>query len=57
MYETPKLTRMGTFRELTLQRNPALALKNTIGDDLIPGIGMDCDGSAPQGDPAACLRS
>lgn len=57
MYEAPKLTRMGTFRELTLASNPALAFKRTIGDDLIPGVGMDCDGGAPQGDPTACLRS
>lgn len=53
MYESPKLTRLGTFRELTLQGNT----KRVIGDDLIPGVGMDCDGSAPQGDPTACLRS
>jgi hypothetical protein len=51
-YEAPKLTRYGKFREVTLQ-----GTKRTIGDDLIPGIGMDCDGSAPQGDPTACLRS
>lgn len=51
-YEAPKLTRLGTFRELTLQNT-----KRTLGDDLIPGIGMDCDSNAPQGDPAACLRS
>jgi hypothetical protein len=51
-YEAPKLTRLGTFRELTLQGG-----KRTVGDDLVPGIGMDCDGSAPQGDPTACLRS
>ena len=53
MYESPKLTRLGTFRELTLQNST----KRVIGDDLIPGIGMDCDGNAPQGDPKACLRS
>jgi hypothetical protein len=51
-YEAPKLTRYGTFRELTQQGS-----KRVIGDDLVPGIGMDCDGSAPQGDPAACIRS
>jgi hypothetical protein len=52
MYEAPKLTRLGTFRDLTLQSG-----KRIVGDDLVPGIGMDCDGSAPTGDPAACLRS
>lgn len=53
MYESPKLTRLGTFRDLTLQGST----KRVIGDDLIPGVGMDCDGNAPQGDPTACLRS
>ena len=52
MYEAPKLTRFGTSRDLTLQGG-----KRSIGDDLVPGIGMDCDSSAPSGDPAACLRS
>ena len=51
-YEAPKLTKFGTFRELTLQGG-----KRSIGDDLVPGIGMDCDTSASAGDPAACLRS
>ncbi len=55
MYQTPTLVRFGTFRELT--RQTSTATKRTIGDDLIPGIGMDCDGSAAQGDPAACIRS
>lgn len=54
MYEAPKLTRLGTFRELTLQ---GAGTKRVVGDDLVPGIGMDCDGNAPQGDPNACLRS
>ncbi len=56
MYETPKLEKFGSFRELTLNRYP-YATKRTIGDDLIPGIGMDCDPNAPPGDPALCLRS
>ncbi len=53
MYSTPKMERFGTFRELTLQTNT----KRIIGDDLIPGIGLDCDGNAPPGDPKACIRS
>jgi hypothetical protein len=52
MYEAPKLDKYGTFRDLTLQTT-----KRIIGDDLIPGIGLDCDGNAPPGDPAACIRS
>jgi hypothetical protein len=54
MYEAPKLERFGTFRDLTQGHT---ASKTVIGDDLVPGIGMDCDGSAPQGDVNACLRS
>ncbi len=56
MYEAPKLEKFGSFRELTLNRNPNNT-KRIIGDDLIPGIGMDCDGNAPVGDPRACIRS
>ena len=53
MYESPKLTRLGTFRDLTLQGNT----KRVIGDDLIPGVGMDCDDTVSSTDPKACLRS
>lgn len=56
MYESPKLEKFGNFRELTLNRLP-YATKRVIGDDMIPGIGMDCDGNARPGDPAACIRS
>ncbi len=55
MYQTPKLEKFGSFRELTMQSR--YATKRTIGDDLIPGIGMDCDPNAPSTDPIACLRS
>lgn len=54
MYQAPTLEKFGSFRELTLQRYPT---KRYIGDDLIPGIGLDCDKNAPPGDPIACLRS
>ena len=57
MYQSPKLEKFGTFRELTLGRNPALATKQVIGDDLIPGVGLDCSDTAPPGDPTACIRS
>ena len=56
MYEAPKLEKFGTFRALTLGRGPNNT-KRTIGDDLIPGIGLDCDANAPVGDPRACIRS
>jgi hypothetical protein len=55
MYQAPVLEKFGTFRQLTLQG--ANNTKRIIGDDLIPGIGLDCDGNAPQGDPKACIRS
>ena len=56
MYEAPKLEKFGTFRELTLTVGPNTT-KRVIGDDLIPGIGRDCDGNAPSSDPRACIRS
>ncbi len=55
MYQAPSLERFGSFRDLTLQtRYPT---KRTLGDDLIPNIGLDCDPNAPSTDPTACLRS
>jgi hypothetical protein len=59
MYQAPRLERFGTFRELTQQwwKNNAAAGKNIIGDDLIPGIGLDCNANAPPGDPTGCIRS
>lgn len=56
MYQAPVLERFGSFRELTLQRGPNNT-KRILGDDLIPGVGLDCDGNAPPGDPKACIRS
>lgn len=53
MYAAPKLEKFGSFRQLTLQQTT----KRIIGDDLIPGIGLDCDGNAPPGDPRGCIRS
>ena len=53
MYEAPKLEKFGTFRQLTL--GPG-AGKNKVGDDLIPGVGLDCDGKAPPGDPRGCIN-
>ena len=55
MYQAPVLERFGSFRELTLQ-GPNTT-KRVVGDDLIPGIGLDCDANAPSSDPRACIRS
>lgn len=55
MYETPQLTKFGTFRQLT---GGAYPNKSAIGQDLIPAIGgLDCDDKAPPGDPTGCIRS
>jgi hypothetical protein len=53
MYEPPRLERIGTFRDLTGQGTPS---KTVIGDDLVPGVGMDCDG-APTATPQNACRS
>jgi hypothetical protein len=53
MYEAPKLERFGAFRDLTLQGYGKLV----IGDDLIPGVGLDCNDQVPATDPRACIRS
>lgn len=54
MYEAPKLERFGAFRDLTLQ---APYGKNVVGDDLVPGVGLDCDGSASATPTTQCIRS
>jgi len=54
MYEAPTLEKFGTFRDLTRQ---TVSSKTVIGDDLIPGVGLDCSNTVPSTDPAACLRS
>jgi hypothetical protein len=54
MYQAPKLEKFGTFRQLT-QAQGGVSGKKVIGDDLIPGIGLDCNGNAPPGDPTGCI--
>ena len=51
MYVSPRLERFGSFRELTLQGYG----KTIIGDDLIPGIGLDCNPNVPSTDPRGCI--
>ena len=53
MYEAPKLERFGAFRDLTLQGYG----KTQIGDDQIPGVGLDCNPNVPATDPRSCNRS
>lgn len=55
MYQTPRLTRFGTFRELT-QQGPIYG-KSIVGDDLVPGIGMDCNPNPPSSNPEYGCRS
>ena len=57
MYVSPRLERFGSFRELTLQTPNPAAGKTIIGDDLVPGVGLDCNPNAAPGDPSGCLRS
>jgi hypothetical protein len=52
MYASPQLERFGKFRDLTLQGTTG---KTIIGDDLVPGVGLDCNPNAPPGDPSGCL--
>jgi hypothetical protein len=54
MYTTPALTKFGTLREIT---KGAFHSKSVIGDDMIPGIGLDCNPNAHPGDPTGCIRS
>jgi hypothetical protein len=57
MYEAPEIQRFGTFRELTLAKRAPKYGKSVIGDDQIPGIGLDCNPNVPPSDPRGCLRS
>ena len=50
MYESPKLERFGTFRDITRQ---GLG-KSVVGQDLVPGVGLDCNPNTPAGDPRSC---
>ena len=50
-YEAPTLQRFGTLRQLTRQTGPMG--KTVIGDDLVPGIGLDCNPD-PNSGPYAC---
>jgi hypothetical protein len=54
MYQAPKLEKFGTFRQLTQGGRGNPWGKNIIGDDAIPGVGLDCNSNAPAGDPTAC---
>ncbi|MBV6521087.1 MAG: hypothetical protein MNPFHGCM_01210 [Gemmatimonadaceae bacterium] len=56
MYQAPKLEKFGTFRQLTQGRINATG-KTKIGDDMIPGIGLDCNPRVPPTDPTGCIRS
>jgi hypothetical protein len=50
-YARPELECFGSFRDLTRQSTSG---KLVIGDDLVPGIGSDCDPD-PSSGQAACL--
>ena len=52
-YQSPRLTRFGRLRDLTQQSMG----KTVIGDDLVPGIGMDCNPDPSSGVNACTDRS
>ncbi len=54
MYQAPKLEKFGTFRQLTQTRINSSG-KTSIGDDAIPGIGLDCNPRVPPSDPTGCI--
>lgn len=54
MYQAPRLEKFGTLREMTRGLYPG---KTQIGDDQIPGIGLDCNPRVPPSDPTGCVRS
>lgn len=57
MYQTPKLERFGTLRQLaTTVLAPLTATLSLAAGPLTVGVG-DCGPNIPVGDPSACGRS
>lgn len=55
MYETPKIEKFGSFRELTLQSPPGG--KTVVGTDIAIGAGMCNPNPDFPGGPNGCVRS
>lgn len=57
MYQTPKLERFGTLRQLTAAPFAALGINNSLMAGSLPVGAGDCGPNVPLGDPSACGRS
>lgn len=57
MYETPKLERFGTLRQLTAAPFSALGMPLSLASGSLPVGAGDCGPNVPLGDPSACGRS
>lgn len=57
MYQTPKLERFGTLRELTTAPFSALGTPLSLASGSLPVGAGDCGPNVPIGDPSACGRS
>jgi len=57
MYESPKLERFGTLRQLVTAPFASLAMSPMLAAGSLPvGVG-NCGPNVPVGDPSACGRS
>jgi hypothetical protein len=56
MYESPRLERLGTLRQLTAAPFSALGNPMSLASGSLPMAG-DCGPNVPIGDPSACGRS
>ena len=57
MYESPKLERFGTLRDLTAAPFSALGAPFSLASGSLPISAGECGPNVPLGDPSACGRS
>lgn len=57
MYESPRLERFGTLRQLTAAPYSALGGTAALAAGSLPMAAGDCAPNIPLGDPSACGRS
>jgi len=57
MYESPRLERFGTLRQLTAAPYTALGATAALAAGSLPMGAGDCGPNIPLGDPSACGRS
>ena len=57
MYESPRLERFGTLRQLTAAPYTALGATAALAVGSLPMGAGDCGPNIPLGDPSACGRS